>query len=111
MAGSSTPEELAAELEAWSNVLMPEWAYSASRYWYDHGGREQRDQARLLRRAAAVLREAGVLTPPADEYEQVGWMAPDGSGFASMKLPDYVYPSWQPVFVRRSVLEGSEDTQ
>lgn len=31
---------------------MPEWAHRASAYWYDHGGRERRDDARLLREAA-----------------------------------------------------------
>ena len=50
-------EPLTQRLHKRADQLMPEWAAVSSAYWYDNGGRPQRDDARLLREAADKIRE------------------------------------------------------
>lgn len=56
---SAAPSGLAERLRERGDVLMPEWAMKASSDWYNSGGRQQRDDARLMREAAAVVERFG----------------------------------------------------
>lgn len=48
---------LSERLRKRADSLMPEWAYASSAYWYDGGGRRDRNDARLLREAADEIDE------------------------------------------------------
>ena len=62
---------LAAKLRKNGDRLMPEYAAVSSGHWYNNGGRNERDHARLLRAAAETIERLTDRTN--GETERVQW--------------------------------------